>query len=480
MPDRDGQTEQKLEAAALRGDTGVVIAAQNGDVIRYDHTGLVMRLADSVIDDIAARLETTQQQPRDPSGPGADGRAEGPAEGTAPATLLDAEILGDIDAWHVIQDGEWLRFQANLAKSSGPRGFRKPLQSGDIIADAPGAVLGMLSIGGPRRAVGIDGAGDFPYHLVAPDDDIGGAGLTGSATAHVRDGFSQLSEQTRDALTAQAILHARQSGSRALPLIMVRCEADQSATADALASGPGFDNLMTAAASLAAAAKSMGKKAQLLAVGLDYCIEDVLSSDSAYRDGIYALMRKIELGLGQKGFRKPRFVSLFECGDGHSDAGCHTQAQWELATNPAGFDLIYTAPGYMFEQTAHRRLTAGALAQMAEMDACAIEACLQMPRTQDDAEAGVGQWCCPSFLLAERQSPPSGTNPPRPGQTIRVTANAMSALVIDETADFGAPVLAGFRLENVENNARLVGVRLCPDQPLDLLLVFFQALDTAP
>jgi hypothetical protein len=37
---------------------GVVVRAPNGDVIRYDPTGLVMRLSDRVIEDIALRLGT--------------------------------------------------------------------------------------------------------------------------------------------------------------------------------------------------------------------------------------------------------------------------------------------------------------------------------------------------------------------------------------------------------------------------------------
>ncbi len=36
---------------------GVIIRAENGDVIRYDETGLILRLSDKVVADIAARLE---------------------------------------------------------------------------------------------------------------------------------------------------------------------------------------------------------------------------------------------------------------------------------------------------------------------------------------------------------------------------------------------------------------------------------------
>ena len=40
---------------------GVIIRAENGDVIGYDETGLVLRLSDKVIADIAARLELKPQ-----------------------------------------------------------------------------------------------------------------------------------------------------------------------------------------------------------------------------------------------------------------------------------------------------------------------------------------------------------------------------------------------------------------------------------
>jgi|GEM_PF-218653 len=459
MPKKDRTSIERN--ITLRGDGGVLISAPNGDVIQYDDSGLVLRLSDKVIQDIAARLEA--QLPTQVKSARQD--IESDPCGTQ-ILLKDAEILGDIDAWHVIQDNGWLRFQAKLADGNGPRGYRRPVRGGDIIADAPGAVLGMLSIGGPRRAVGIDGVGNFKYHVVAPNDDIGAAGLTGSDSAEIANGVSNLREQTRDSLIAQAVLRARQADNRALPLIMARCEVDQSVSADALASGMAFENFIVAAETLAAVAKSMGKTPRILAVGLDYCIEDTTSTGTAYRDGIYALMRKIELSLGKLGYRKPCFVSLFECGGLQSDAGCHTQEQWELATNPAGFDLVYSAPGYMFEQTVYGRPTPESLVQMAEMDGYAIEACLQVPRNDDEISAGVGQWCCPSFLLAERERPATENDT----HTIRVTANALSGLVIDQSPDFGNTDLAGFTLENVENKARLVAVRLCADNPLDILL----------
>ena len=69
---------------------GVLVRARNGDVIRYDSTGLVLRLSDRVIADIAMRLGTpgggaaapepiagrrpTFRRPRAPATTGNDGR----------------------------------------------------------------------------------------------------------------------------------------------------------------------------------------------------------------------------------------------------------------------------------------------------------------------------------------------------------------------------------------------------------------------
>ena len=448
MSKKDPKTpEQRI---ALRGDNGVLISAPNGDVIQYDDSGLLLKLSDTVMRDIATRLADfgTEATPVVQT----QNFAVSPSQ---QVSLIDADVLGDVDAWHVLQDGEWFLFQANLKNGNGPRGYRKPVLGGDIIADAPGAVFGVLSIGGPRRATGVDGTGCFPYHVVAPNDDIGAVGLVGSETAQIKSGVSTLREQTRDSLIAEAILRHRKSEHRALPLIMTRCEADQSSNANELATGIAFDNFLVAAETLRSVAKSMNKTARILAVGLDYCIEDVTSTGTQYRDGMYALMRKIELALGKQGYRKPCFVSLFECGGVLSDLGCHTEAQWELATNPAGFDLLFSAPGYMFEQNSYGRPTPESLGQMAEMDAFAIE-------SMEDSE----QWCCPTFLLAERERDDSGQET----HSIRVSANALTGLVIDPDPDFGRVDHAGFSLEDIENAARIVNVRVCPQVPQDILL----------
>ena len=68
---------------------GVIVRAQNGDVIRYDPSGLVMRLSDRVIADIALRL-----------GQGGAARAE-PERAAAPTAADPDTLLDGIDAWGV-------------------------------------------------------------------------------------------------------------------------------------------------------------------------------------------------------------------------------------------------------------------------------------------------------------------------------------------------------------------------------------------
>ena len=104
---------------------GVLISADNGDVIAFDETGLILRLSDSVVDDLRTRLGSVSAA--DP-----------------------AEILGDIDAWDLRREGDWYRFTARLDDLA--RGYQRRVDGGDIIAAAPGPLYGLLSVGGARRA----------------------------------------------------------------------------------------------------------------------------------------------------------------------------------------------------------------------------------------------------------------------------------------------------------------------------------------
>jgi hypothetical protein len=57
-------------------------------------------------------------------------------------------------------------------------------------------------------------------------------------------------------------------------------------TAAALATGRAVENLRIAARNLAAAATSMGRKARIAAVCLDFALEDLSQDALAYRDGM--------------------------------------------------------------------------------------------------------------------------------------------------------------------------------------------------
>jgi len=432
--DKTDQTDVALPEAR-----GTILRARGGDVLRYDETGIVMRLSDRVIADIAARL---------PQG-GVAAAPCGPEQ-----SLTDPETLGDIDAWNLRTAGKWYLFSANLPGDQGARQYRRLIAPdpadtpAPIIADAPGALLGIFSIGGARAAQALPRPARFPWHILAPGDDIGAVGMAGVDAARATTQPGPLRGITRDAALAEVLLADRRAHHRALPLCLVRAETDGSASAGALVTGAAVANLLVAAQSLAAVAASMGKRARILSIRLDYSLEDVTGDGPAYRDGMLALMAGLTRDLGALGYRKPVFIATFECGTARLTDGPVLRAQWELAWNTGGHDLIFTAPGYMFAQDGYARPTPDAVIRMAEMEAQALTA------VYDDAP-----WFCPTFLLAERH-----------GATIRVKARAMADLVIDAGDPFGAGHNAGFRLEGASNGARITGVALAGDDPQDLIL----------
>ena len=419
---------------------GTILRARNGDVMRYDETGIVMRLSDRVIADIAARL---------PQGPAVA------APVLAVAGHLDADLLGDIDAWNLRQQGDWYVFAADLAGEQGVRQYRRRVAPEadeaelPVIADAPGAMLGILTLGGARAARALPRTARYPHHILAPGDDIGAVGMAGVAASTATAQPMALREITRDALLAEVLLSDRHRHHRALPLYLVRAETDGSATMAAMREGVACQNLLMAARNLAGIAASLAKPARILAVRLDYSLEDISGDSIAYRDGMLALMAKLTRDLGALSFRKPVFVATFECGTARTTDGPVLRAQWELAWNSGGHDLIFTAPGYMFAQDDYARLTDTAMVEAAEMDAAALTAIY--------ADT---PWFCPTFLLAEREG----------DLAIRVKARAITALVLDADDPFGAGVAAGFRLEGANNGAAIINVALAADDPQDVIL----------
>lgn len=422
--------QDPTEDEALIAGHGVVVRAKNGDVIRYDPTGLVMRLSDKVIADIALRLGGAVS---------ADPTPEKPAP-----TQIDMgsdDLLDGIDAWGVARDGDWLRFTARLDGAQGVRGFRRHITGGAILGDGPGAVLGILGLGGPRAALANPGAPAFPHHIVSAADDIGAVGMAGIEGAPATDRLEPLREATHEVLVAETILHWQIEKFAPLPLIFARAETDASASASDLARGRAVENLLIAARNLKAAAALMGKRAKILAVCLDYALEQLGDDPTAYRDGMLAVMARLSSGLGALGFDTPLFVARFEGGLDPAQAATVIKGQWELSWNHGDHRLIVSAPSYGFTRDAYDRPTDEARRQMAEMTALAIAA---------------GQaWRCPTLYLAEWE--------PGSAPVIRVTAQGDGPLVLEQNHPHGFVLLG-------PDAPTITAVTLAPDDPQALLI----------
>lgn len=416
---------------------GVVVVARNGDVIRYDPSGLVMRLSDKVIDDIALRLSGKINLPA------ASGEI---AAGTV--TRADPhDLLEGVDAWDVRQEGEWLFFSANLPGEQGVRGFRRLVEGGDIVGDAPGPLFGILGIGGPRAAIATRETSKYPQHVLAPADDIGAVGHAGVEDAKQIDTLEHLREVTHEALVAETFIRWQMEKFEAFPLFVTRIETDSSATAADLAKGKAFDNLIAAASNLALAAKRLGKKPKLMCVHLDYSLEDASGDPVAYRDGMLALMDRAEEALFKLGFDNPLFVARMESGTAEITNAAAIEGQWELGWNHGEHRFLYSAPSYMFAHDRFERPTDAARREMAEMTAAAVT----------DPES----WQCPTFYLAERSTDPL---------VIRIVAQAASQLVVDGYDPFEAGPAAGFRIIGAENKVQITSVTTDPADGQTILL----------
>lgn len=410
----------------LEGE-GVLIRAENGDVIRYDETGLILRLSDKVIADLRKRLAPQH-------------------------TESHARSLGDIDAWNLRAEGDWLHFTARIEAGRPPRDYRKPLAGGNIIADAIGPLQAILSLGGARRAGFNPGPVVFPYHILSPGDDIGAVGLEGTAEAHPTPALQRLPHATRDALIAETVLQARYDAMQSLPLIVVRTETDNSPSLKALAGGQAYANFLAALDSLTAAAKALDKRAQVLAVGIDHSLEDLQGDPMSSLRALRHLMDCIERDMAARHLVRPVFLLTAESGSqnivDHPSIIAHAEAAWSNAPHR----LVVSAPGYMFEQTRFARPTDTARIRMAEMDAHALTAAQSRK-----------PWFCPQILLAEHQ-----------GRELRVITRAMGALVIDDV--FGVGPGAGFAV-HAKKPVAIQSVSLDPSDPQSLMLTLDRPIE---
>ena len=364
-----------------------------------------------------------------------------------PLLRLDpAEHLGDIDAWNLRAEGDWLRFDARLEDT--PRGYLRPAAGGDILADAPGPLMAILGLGGARRAGFNAGPARFRYNVLAPADHIGAVGLEGTDQALSTAGLQQLRHRSREALIADHLLGWRHETRRGQPLIVTRVETDGAATIADLGQGPAFANFLTALDNLAAAAATLGRRPQVLAVTLGYGLEDLTSDSAGFAQGFRGLMAVIEAEMRSRGLPPPVFLADAESGTARLTDHPAIAALHQLAWCHGSHRLILPAPGYAGEQDRFGRLTEAGRMDLAELDAHALEA----------AEAGTG-WLCPLPLLAEYHD-----------RQIRVTFRAMADLVIDPSDPFRAGPAAGFRLAGGLGDCTILGARIARDDPQAVIL----------
>ncbi|PTQ74392.1 hypothetical protein [Celeribacter persicus] len=421
MSSDDRRSEQENERG---GDGRVLLRARNGDVIRFDETGLILKLSDQVVADLRQRL-------------------------FAP---MDAEMLGDLDAWNLRAMGDWIFFDANLPGMAGPRGYRRAVTGGAILAETPGPVLGVLSLGGARRTRAIPGQGDYPYHVVAPEDDIGAVGMAGIEDAPETARAEGLREQTQDALLAEEMLRLRQKAGRGLPLMLTRCETDRAASLADLAAGKAFGNLMRAAANLKALAATLDKPAKLAALSVDFVLEDILTLEAEFASAMRGLLETLARAFWKIDLRPVPVLMVFDT-TASVPGRDRRQAQWELAVYGGEMGPVFTLPSYAMKMNATLRPTDEAMRQRARTEAAALM----------EMEAG-RNWHCPRLLLAEWEGE----------RMIRLRSDAAEPLVIDADDPFGAGVDHGLRIEGPEGAVETASVTVDPEEPRDILIELTQ------
>ena len=372
----------------LRGDGGILVQARNGVVIAYDDTGLTLRLSDTTLAELRDRLALTMDD-----------------------AWIDPRVLGDIDAWGLRRQGDWLTFDAKLAAYRHPRRFRCPVGGGAILADTAGPLLGLFSLGGARRSHSLDRASIYPAHIVAPADDLGAGGAAGDPAPRTA-GVQALPEVTADVLAAESYLAARDAESRAMPLIVARAEHDTSPTIDALLTGQALINVDIAMGNLVAAATHLGVSARLLGITLDFAIEDIDSDFQTYVDGVYGVADRLTDAAARNGLHAPTLLL-------HADATGHrTREHWHLAVFPAGRKIVVSLPEYAVDWTRQRRPSDIGLHRIGALEA----ACL------DTLQAGE-MWRCPCALLAEAAADEL--------TRVEVTFDALSDLTVTQDGDAG-------------------------------------------
>ncbi|SDD41764.1 hypothetical protein SAMN05421538_101570 [Paracoccus isoporae] len=407
----------------------ILLSAENGPVLAADDTGLVMRLSDRVVADIARRMG---QAPGTAKG---EALPQGDPVAAAPVTL-DAAILGDIDAWDAMRDGDWLRFTARLPGAEGVRRYRRHISGPALLAETPGPVLGLFSLSGGRRFNAPSALPEFPYHLanISPQEDEGEAPRL----------FEALHHSGINAYTACTLLRHRHDAFRALPLF---------ATAAALlppgplGSGTDLDMLRPSLDRFAALAGALGKSARIAAIAVEIGpdhLADGMDARGFHAAGL-ALLDGISATVDQAGLAPPRILLTLDCGAWWGTQAARARIAAEgfalLALRPGGHDLCVVGATAALTQDRLGQPTADAILAQSAVEAQALEA--RMAR-----EA----WTAPLMCLAERDGP----------RALRAVFKAGAALILDPDDPMQAGPAAGFAITGADAAPGIAGVEIHP------------------
>lgn len=233
----------------------ILLSAANGPVIGVDDTGVVMNLSDRVIRDIARRLPTT---------------GAAPTELAAQPTVSEQQfwLADDIDWWNARSEGDWVRFDARLPGTDDSRRYARHASGAGVLADAPGALLGLISLAGPRRYTQISVAPDFPYHIVGcPPPEVDESPL-----------FANLGHRGIDTGICDRLLARRHAAFRRLPLHVTQpCLLVPSAPLEKA----DLTEFTQALNRIATFARELGRPARIIAVAVELGPQHVTTGATA-------------------------------------------------------------------------------------------------------------------------------------------------------------------------------------------------------
>lgn len=418
----EGLIRWNIQNAAM-GNRTILLSAENGPVLAADETGLVLRLSDRVVADLARRLAALS------------GQTSAPLSPTLPepsATPLDPAILGDIDGWDVTRQGHWLSFTARLPGAEGTRRYLRHASGAGILAQTPGPVQGVFSLAGGRRFNAPSLRPEFPFHILGtaafddPDEDP--------------PLFDTLRHSGLDADLAAALLRRRHNDFRALPLF-------------ACAASPLDGNLGSFSAALcrfAALGAALNKAPRIAAICLEISADMVAPGQDADRFHRTLLLQldTIAAAIAAAGLPPARVLITLDCGGWWGTAPDRARIAAEglcrLALCPGTHDITLTgSTAPLTQDRLGQPLRASALVQ-AELESLALETL-----------TGRAPWTAPILYLVERDGP----------RSLRAIFKSMAPLVIDADDPMGAGPLAGFALAGAPEGVTITDVAVDPLDP---------------